>query len=968
MKSILLKPIFVILLVTGFSVLNAQDVKPVRVSKAVYFDVSKPLRDVTPIQPGLRERTWKNKEVPNEFGIENDLENMAPLNGKDPVLQDNMRGTTEGGTINQNFSGIGNLSSVAPPDTDGDVGPDHYFQMVNMSFAIWDKEGTLLYGPADNITLWDNFPGPWSSTNDGDPVVLYDEQSDRWMATQFSLPNYPSGPFYELVAISQTGDPTGAWNRYAFEFDDMPDYPKFGIWPDGYYMSTHKFSGGSWAGAGMTIFERDAMMAGDPDAQMVEFHVGSGFYGVLAADFDGEILPPAGSPNYLLDVGSNSLRMWEVSVDWETTTNSTMTGLGLLPTQPFSTSGLNITQPGTGTTLDALSNMTMYRLQYRNFGDYEVLMTNHTVNGGNGKAGVRWYELRKYDSDWEIYQQGTYAPDDGDNRWMGSIAMNGNGDIALGFSVSGSSTYPSIRFVGQTSGAPLGLGVFDIDETSILEGTKSQNGVSRWGDYACMSVDPSDDETFWFTTEYSNGGWDWKTQIASFGFMQIPVADFSADELLIPVGETVNFFDETSGIPSAWEWTFDGGTPATSTDENPDSILFDTEGTFNIKLIATNDLGTDTLIKEAYITTSYTIMPEVEFVADKSSICVGDTIWFTDQTQYKPNQWLWTFSPAGVTYVYGTDQNSQNPVVVIDEAGVFDVTLEAWNLNGSSSLAKTEFLKAGGYQPYYKETFEDNAYFASNWKIENPDGDVTWQLYEVGGTAPGMMAAGVDFSNYFAIGQRDRLISPAFNLEGLGSAALGFQHAYAQRMVEGADSLIVLVSPDCGTTWQRIFADAEDGSGNFATHELVDNFWPETNEDWCITGWGSSCIDLDLSNWAGQPNIKVAFETYSFYGNPLMIDNVTISQYLDIEETVVDDQIKIYPNPADRHFKVLLPDNYSFTDIVLMNQLGQLVFQSKTDGISNIVEVNLNSNLKAGMYFLKAISKEGEITAKVLIK
>ncbi len=967
MNSIILKQLFAILLITGFSVLNAQEHKPVKVSKAVHFDISKPLKDITPIQAGVRVRTWKNKQVPNKLGIENDLKNMAPLEGKDPVLQDNMRGTTDGGTIIQNFAGVGNLSGVAPPDTDGDVGPNHYFQMVNSAFAIWDKEGNLLYGPVDNITLWDDFDGPWSSTNDGDPIVLYDEQTDTWIATQFSLPNYPSGPFYELIAVSQTGDPLGAWNRYAFEFDAMPDYPKFGIWPDGYYMSTHKFSGGNWAGAGMTVFDKNAMIAGELEADMVEFHVGSSYYGVLAADFDGEILPPEGSPNYLLDVQTNSLRMWEVHVDWENTGNSSMTGLGLIPTQPFSNSGLNINQPGTGTTLDALSSMTMYRLQYRNFGDYEVLLTNHTVNGGNGKAGVRWYELRNYGSDWEIYQQGTFALDDGDHRWMGSIAMNGNGDIALGYSVSGSETFPSIRIVGQSSGAPLGLGVFDIDETSILEGSKSQTGVSRWGDYASMSVDPSNDETFWFTTEYSNGGWSWKTQIASFGFVQIPQADFHADELLIPVGETVNFFDETSGIPSEWEWTFDGAQPAISTNQNPESVLFDTEGTFNVQLIATNYLGVDTIMKETYITTSSTILPEVDFVADKSSICVGDTVYFNDLTKYSPNQWLWSFSPAEVTYISGTDETSQNPVVVIEESGVFDVSLESWNLNGSSVVEKLELINAGGYMPYFKETFEDASYY-TDWVIDNPDKDVTWQLYEVGGTVPGIMAAGINFSTYYAIGQRDRLISPAFNLEGLGSATLGFQHAYAQKHSEVADSLIVLVSPDCGVNWIRIFANAEDGSGNFATHELTDGFWPETTEDWCIAGWGSSCIDLDLSEWAGQPNVKIAFETYSFYGNPLMIDNVTVSQFLSVEDVSNDkNEVKVFPNPNTGRFTVMLPDNYTYSEVSLVNQLGQTVFKRNTDGVSNIIEVEMGSGLEKGMYFLKVKNNNKEIVAKVLI-
>jgi len=970
MKRILFFYLLTALLFVSSSTLNAQETsKPIRVSKSVYHDVSKKLTDIKPIQPGLLERTWKNKEVPNELEYEEELGTPGPMIGDDPVRQSSMKNTTDGGVISQNFSGVSNLSGVAPPDTQGDVGPNHYFQMVNSAFAIWDKEGNLLYGPVDNITLWDGFPGPWSSTNDGDPVVLYDEYADRWIATQFSLPNGSSTPpFYELVAVSQTGDPTGAWNRYAFEYDAMPDYPKFGVWTDGYYMTSHNFSSGGMS-AGLSIFERDAMIAGDPVAQMVEFNVGSTYYGVLAADADGPTPPPEGSPNYLLDIiGNGAMRIWEAEVDWSNTDNSTLSISTTLSVESFSTNGLNISQPGTGTTLDELTGMTMYRLQYRNFGDYQTLVTNHTVNAGGGQAGVRWYELRKTDANWEIYQQGTYAPDDGDNRWMASAAMNGNGDIAIGYSVSSSSTYPSIRFAGQSAGAPLGLGVLDIEETSIYEGSKSQTGVSRWGDYSCMTIDPTNDESFWFTTEYSNGGWSWKTQIASFGFVQPPVADFSSDEILIPVGESVNFFDETSGLPSEWEWTFEGGTPSSSTERNPSGIVYNTEGTFSVTLTATNVLGEDTKVKEAYITTSSSILPEVDFIADRSEICVGDTVYFTDQSIYSPIQWAWSFTPADVTFIEGTDASSQNPIVVFNTSGSFDANLQVWNLNGSSELEKTNILTAGGLFPYYKETFEDESYTSMGWSVLNPDDDVTWELYEVGGTTPGITAAGIDFSNYFAIGERDRLISPAFNLEGLGSAAVGFQHAYAQRISDGSDSLIVLVSPDCGQTWTRVFADAEDGTGNFATHELSTDFWPEVPEDWCIAGWGAGCIDLDLTPWAGNPNVKVAFESYSFYGNPLMIDNFTISQYMSTEELQINkDEVKVFPNPASDQFTVVLPDNYTYNEVALMNQLGQVVKRVNIDGVSNTVNINLDQKLESGLYFVKVIGTGKETIQKLVV-
>ena len=214
------------------------------------------------------------------------------------------------------------------------MGPNHYFQMINLSFAIYDKNGTVLYGPADNITLWDGFDGPWSSTNDGDPIVLYDQYEDRWIATQFSFPNYPSGPFYELIAVSETGDPTGAWYRYAYQFDNLPDYPKFGIWPDGYYMSINQFAPPvfSFAGAGVCIFDREKMIDGDPTAEMIFFSLSSSA-SLLPSDADGTSEPPANSPNYFINLGPNSLRVWEVEADWQNTSNSSVSLVNTLTTQ-----------------------------------------------------------------------------------------------------------------------------------------------------------------------------------------------------------------------------------------------------------------------------------------------------------------------------------------------------------------------------------------------------------------------------------------------------------------------------------------------------------------------------------------------------------------------------------------------------------------------------------------------------------
>ncbi len=520
----------------GAAAESSTQLKPI-VRHAIKSDVSPPLRSITP----LASRAGELREIPLHHlpKAHSSTATGAQSLAVDPALQQALPSGNMPGPI-QNFDGVKNADNpfpgALPPDTEGDVGPNHYVQWVNISFAIYDKTGMLLYGPAAGHTLWTGFGGPCETSDDGDPIVQYDHLADRWLMSQFALPNFPSGPFYQCIAVSQTPDPTGAFYRYAFLISatKLNDYPKFGVWPDAYYMSINEFICSffecSFVGEGAVAFERDKMLAGDPDARIVLFELAPPFGGVLPSDLDG-LPPPDGSPNFFVEVDAppdfptHRLNLFQFHVDWTDPSNSALTGPTILETDPFNPDVCSdifsrcVPQPGTSAKLDALSDRLMYRLQYRNFGNHESLVSNHTVNVGGDQAGIRWYELRKSGADdWAIYQQGTYAPDT-DHRWMGSLAMDKAGNMALGFSISSSTTFPSIRYVGRLADDP--LGTMPRAEATLIDGGGSQLHPSgRWGDYSFMAIDPTDDCTLWYTQEYyamtSNAGW--QTRIGAFQF------------------------------------------------------------------------------------------------------------------------------------------------------------------------------------------------------------------------------------------------------------------------------------------------------------------------------------------------------------------------------------------------------------------------------------------------------------------
>jgi len=952
-----------------------QAIKPNKVSTAIYHDVIGPIKDF----PALTAEELAAEEFEEKIERNEELKERkypyaatALPKGPDPIWQKAMGSVSSGNReIIENFNGQSSYSN--PPDDNGTIGMNHYMQTINVKYTIYDKSGNLLAGPTNLNTLFEGVPG--ASRNDGDPIVIFDEQIGRFFVAEFS--GIGSAPDYMLIAISQTEDPTGMWDRWSFPMTGFPDYMKFGIWRDAYYMGTNTYSGND-----IYAFERDVMIAGGDSPQLVQFNnpwrPNSGFHCVLPVDNDAAFAPE-GTPGMFMTInddawgGSDQLWLFEMNVDWDTPSNSTFNRTQRIDVAPFDSQfnawGIgDITQPSTSQKIDAIPMILMHRVQYRNFGSSQHIVCQHTVDvDATNHAGVRWYELIYNGSEWETRQSGTYAPD-ADSRWMGGIAMNSNHEIAIGYSVSSSTTYPSIRYTGQTATEnALASGILDVQEVSIHEGGASQTSSERWGDYSNMAVDPTDDLTFWFTTEYNISSQQKGTKIASLSITSVPLADFSVNDTIVPTGQSANFFDESYGNPTEWLWSFEGGNPSSSSDENPENIEYSEEGTYDVQLIAINDNGSDTILKEDYISVSSSVIPVVDFIVSKSIICLNDTAIFTDLSLYSPIYWEWQFDPATVTFVSGTSSESQNPKVLFNDVGIYDVTLTATNLNGGSTLTKYELVKAGGIPLEFVETFEENGFLNNNWTIENPDDDITWELFEVGGTSPGSIAAGINFSEYSSIGERDRLISPQFNLSGLSNATLSFQHAYARRWEdEISDSLIIFVSGDCSETWERVFEGSDDGSGNFATHEMTDGFWPEVESDWCISGWGASCFEIDLSQWVGNTDVSIAFETYSFYGNPLFIDNVVVSPTVGITDNLVyKRELMVYPNPTKGNITIILPDDLSINELRITDYTSKIIYDKKLSDNQTAITISTDK-WNPGIYIIRAFGNNNTLVKKVV--
>ena len=539
----------------------------------------------------------------------------AKPNGQDPALQKTYKEAEVSRSLSLNFDGLGPFS-VNPADPCLAVGPLHVVQMVNATsgayLKIWNKDGTV----AQNNIYLDGITG---INGAGDPIVLYDQVADRWLLSEFA-----SSSNQLVVAISVTNDPTGAYHVYSYTTPDFPDYPKYAVWSNAYFVTTNE-NGVSPVYA----LDRNKMLNGDPAPTAQRFTMPEipsvAFQAATPVGLTGNVLPPAGTPGLLMrmaddawstDIPEDRLEMWEFHVDFITPANSVLSGPTNIIVDPFDSNlcGLSnyscITQPDNGIPLDPLEEILMNKIQYRNFGTHQSIVCNHVTDvDGNDRAGIRWYELRNYGSGWSIYQQSTYAPNTDDaSRWMAACAINQDGSIGIAYNVSSSTIYPSIRYTGRMECDPLNQ--MTLGETTIKDGSSKSNS-NRWGDYSCLDVDPIDG-SFWFTAAYAKNNF-WDTHIGNFNVVDdcFGIAVYAqTDSLTVCSGNSLIFDFElayhggytgttsftTNNLPAGLSANFSPS--STNNDGIYDLIISGTHnvasGDYNFEMVA--ETSTDTSI------------------------------------------------------------------------------------------------------------------------------------------------------------------------------------------------------------------------------------------------------------------------------------------------------------------------------------------------------------------------------------
>ena len=907
----MLRIITIILILAAWTLqVQAQVVpaRPTEIVKGTYLGTSRPLRDIPPMTAQeYHEMELKGLKRTLNKDLKNRLYPFAATalpRGIDTFRQD-FPGTNTNRAPVLNFDG--QTSPYYPPDCNGTAGPNHFMQTINCVYAIYDKTGTLVAGPTDLNLLFGSVPG--ANRNDGDPIILYDEQADRWLVTEFSIPF--SGPNYMLMAVSTTNDPTGTWHQYSFQVSSLPDYPKFSVWQDGYYMGDNNTSGND-----IYVFERNAMLTGAP-AQVVGFNNPwrpssvDDFMCVPPVDNDGAFAP-AGMPGLFIAFnddaiggGTDQLWIYELDVDWTTPANSTFQRVQQVDVQPFNSNfgnnWNNIEQKGVSQRVDAIPQVVMNVPQYRNFGSYQTIVCCHTINmDGVRHAGIRWYELRKSTGDWEVRQQGTYSPD-AHSRWMGSICLNGHNEIGLGYSVSSTNLYPSIYFCGQSAGEyAAASGILDIAEDTIWVGAYSQTGANRWGDYSQMSVDPADDKTFWFTTQYIGSGSSRKTRIASFKYNFAPEAVTKPATDVTYATAKLHGTVNPNGLETTWHFEYGhtplsmsiltppvaGGSGSVPVEVSADisGLLSDTNYFFRI--VAESDGGTGTGLRVKFTTPAapfLSVTPpnhNAGAASGEAGFAVASNVSWSVTS---PEPWCTLLTPASGT-------GSDTIRVAFQENATVNTRIAGITVTSAETGAQVVTITQQGAAPMLSVTppartvgpASGNTGFdvISNldWMVTS---DAPWCTVNPSGSGAGTITAAFE-ENQVA---EPRTATLTVSAAGLPAVTVTVNQ-------EGA-------VPTLSVTPSGQAVGFEAGSTSFTVNSNA--AWTTASPaSWCTitpSGSGNGTIVVDYAlNGGDQPRIAEIGVTVP--GLPVQVVTVTQARSGIGVAEVSSDDIAIYPNPT----------------------------------------------------------------------
>lgn len=862
------------------------------------------------------------------------------------------------------FNGLNDSGNSIPPDVNGAPGPNHLMITLNTQVRIQHRNGqdisTVSLG-----SFWQSLPGSGTF----DPKILYDFEEDRWVFVTCAGSTPGDSRIY--MGVSASSDPTGIWYLYSYIADPLNivwfDYPSMGFNKNWIVVSGNMFGNDFYST--VYVFDKHAMYQGVSNPSFKRFATNDGFTLVPAITYDAQeenvYLISSANGN---QGGQGFISLFKVSGP---VANPQFSMIGNIGTpNPWAgyvgNSGDFLPQLGSVQKINAVD----HRMENVIFRNNKLWATHHVFLPANNpvRTAVQWWNIS---TDGQLLQRGRIDDPTGLFSYaFPTIAVNQFEDVLIGHNIFSAQQYASAGYSFRAHYDPVNQIRMPYQYKNGLAPYYKTfgGGRNRWGDYSATNLDPVNNVDFWILQEYADlpmSGDRWGTWWAYVRIPFNPVPEFTANETLIPLGERINFSDLSAGVPQTWLWNFEGGEPAQSTLQNPTQIQFSTEGSFNISLTVSNEFGTNTTTKNGFVTVSSSLLPVVDFSADKQLVCTSETVSFQDNTIYMPIQWQWVFDPPTVSFVEGTTAQSKNPKVVFDQPGEYTVNLTAFNLNGSSSLSRPSLIRAGGRLLPFRELFDNQTFADAYWSIHNPDNGKTWDMVQVQGLDETNKAARLDFLTYFAIGQRDRLITPPLDLRGYNQMQLTFKHAYARRLAQVADSLIIYISDDCGQNWNRIFATAENGSGNFATHPMSQGFIPQQRSDWCGLGFGAPCIALDISSVAGKDNVKIAFETYSFYGNPLYVTDIEIGPTVGLTAyQTMDASIELFPNPATKAFRVKSEDILVFDRITVFTADGRKVLDQHKVGQDAEVAVD---QLSKGLYIVQ-VQTNGRINfAKLLI-